>query len=233
MVPDWSGRTASSQLVRLFFQLLLPHRLGGGGREKRNAFLSARDQLEKLIFSLCFGLPTGPSHHPLLLVCFQRWLRCLGCRGKVSKSSGALVVVRFSFHFDAKLSPLTFVPSLNSGHFLVCCWLLSGTARLGTSQVRPFLPLTSRKTRRNGKLISFPLVFSYSEVYGRRLLLIIAFSLYVCFQVGSALAPNTAAVLIFRLLGGSESLSFSSSMRPDSADPPAFFVLQSVLLALW
>ncbi|KAL7416317.1 major facilitator superfamily domain-containing protein [Mrakia frigida] len=41
-----------------------------------------------------------------------------------------------------------------------------------------------------------------SEVYGRRLLLIIAFSLYVCFQVGSALAPNTAAVLIFRLLGG-------------------------------
>ena len=36
-------------------------------------------------------------------------------------------------------------------------------------------------------------------------MLIIAFSFYVCFQVGSALAPNTAAVLIFRLLGGSES----------------------------
>jgi len=44
-----------------------------------------------------------------------------------------------------------------------------------------------------------------SEVYGRRLMLIIAFVFYVCFQVGSALAPNTAAVLIFRLLGGSES----------------------------
>ncbi|KAL7416382.1 major facilitator superfamily domain-containing protein [Mrakia frigida] len=41
-----------------------------------------------------------------------------------------------------------------------------------------------------------------SEVYGRRPPLIVAFALYVGFQVGSALAPNTTAVLIFRLLGG-------------------------------
>ncbi|KAJ7577366.1 MFS general substrate transporter [Mycena floridula] len=41
-----------------------------------------------------------------------------------------------------------------------------------------------------------------SEVYGRRILFIIAFVCYTCMQVGCALAPNTAAILIFRFLSG-------------------------------
>ncbi|KJA29613.1 hypothetical protein HYPSUDRAFT_31558 [Hypholoma sublateritium FD-334 SS-4] len=41
-----------------------------------------------------------------------------------------------------------------------------------------------------------------SERYGRRPIFIISFFLYVCTQVGSALARNTASVLVFRFLGG-------------------------------
>ncbi|KAH7912566.1 major facilitator superfamily domain-containing protein [Hygrophoropsis aurantiaca] len=48
-----------------------------------------------------------------------------------------------------------------------------------------------------------PIIFSpSSEVYGRRPIFIISFFVYTCFQIGCALAPNTAAMLIFRLLGG-------------------------------
>ncbi|PPQ98787.1 hypothetical protein CVT24_003345 [Panaeolus cyanescens] len=41
-----------------------------------------------------------------------------------------------------------------------------------------------------------------SERYGRRPIFLIAFFLYVCTQLGSALARNTATVLVFRFLGG-------------------------------
>lgn len=41
-----------------------------------------------------------------------------------------------------------------------------------------------------------------SETYGRRNLILISFTIYVLLQIGSALAPNTAAVLVFRFLGG-------------------------------
>ncbi|KAH7920091.1 MFS general substrate transporter [Leucogyrophana mollusca] len=41
-----------------------------------------------------------------------------------------------------------------------------------------------------------------SEQYGRRPIFIISFFVYMCFQIGCALAPNTAAILIFRFLGG-------------------------------
>ncbi|KAF8578166.1 MFS general substrate transporter [Ramaria rubella] len=48
-----------------------------------------------------------------------------------------------------------------------------------------------------------PLVWGpLSEQYGRRPIFIIAFIGYTGFQVGDALAPNTAALLIFRFLGG-------------------------------
>jgi MFS family permease len=41
-----------------------------------------------------------------------------------------------------------------------------------------------------------------SERIGRRKVLLVSFTPYLFFQVGCALAPNTAALLIFRLLGG-------------------------------
>ena len=41
-----------------------------------------------------------------------------------------------------------------------------------------------------------------SEQYGRRIVYLIAFTLYLGSQIGCALAPNTAAILAFRLLGG-------------------------------
>ncbi|THH28754.1 hypothetical protein EUX98_g5450 [Antrodiella citrinella] len=41
-----------------------------------------------------------------------------------------------------------------------------------------------------------------SEQYGRRPVFLGTFFAYACFQVGAALSPNTAAILIFRFLGG-------------------------------
>ncbi|TFK56979.1 MFS general substrate transporter [Heliocybe sulcata] len=41
-----------------------------------------------------------------------------------------------------------------------------------------------------------------SEQVGRRPVFLVAFLCYTCFQVGCALAPNTGALLVFRLLGG-------------------------------
>lgn len=41
-----------------------------------------------------------------------------------------------------------------------------------------------------------------SEIVGRRPVFIVTFIAYVGFQVGCALAPNTAAILVFRFLGG-------------------------------
>ncbi|KAI0776341.1 MFS general substrate transporter [Trametes elegans] len=41
-----------------------------------------------------------------------------------------------------------------------------------------------------------------SEQYGRKPVFIVSFFAYTCFQVGCALSPNTASILIFRFLGG-------------------------------
>ncbi|KAH7317498.1 MFS general substrate transporter [Rhizoctonia solani] len=41
-----------------------------------------------------------------------------------------------------------------------------------------------------------------SENYGRRPIFLIGFVVYTAFQIGSALAPNVASILIFRFLGG-------------------------------
>ncbi|KAH0838209.1 major facilitator superfamily domain-containing protein [Lanmaoa asiatica] len=63
-----------------------------------------------------------------------------------------------------------------------------------------------------GTLIISLFVFGYcvspllwaplSEQYGRRPIFILSFFGFVCFQVGSALAKNTASILVFRFLGG-------------------------------
>ncbi|KIY53422.1 MFS general substrate transporter [Fistulina hepatica ATCC 64428] len=49
-----------------------------------------------------------------------------------------------------------------------------------------------------GPLIWGPL----SEQYGRRPLFIVPYFVYTCFQIGCALSPNTASIIIFRFLGG-------------------------------
>ncbi|KAK0478275.1 MFS general substrate transporter [Armillaria novae-zelandiae] len=41
-----------------------------------------------------------------------------------------------------------------------------------------------------------------SEEFGRRPVFIVAFIVYVCFQIGMALAKNTASLLVFRFIGG-------------------------------
>ena len=41
-----------------------------------------------------------------------------------------------------------------------------------------------------------------SEEFGRKPIFIISFIFYTGFQVGCALSPNTASILIFRLLSG-------------------------------
>lgn len=41
-----------------------------------------------------------------------------------------------------------------------------------------------------------------SEQFGRRYVFIGTFIVYTGFQVGAALSPNTASILIFRFLGG-------------------------------
>lgn len=48
-----------------------------------------------------------------------------------------------------------------------------------------------------------PLVWGpLSEYVGRKPVFVGTFFVFICFQVGNALAPNTAALLIFRFLGG-------------------------------
>ncbi|KIY70945.1 MFS general substrate transporter [Cylindrobasidium torrendii FP15055 ss-10] len=41
-----------------------------------------------------------------------------------------------------------------------------------------------------------------SEEFGRRPLFIVSFAVYTCFQIGMALAKNTASLLVFRFIGG-------------------------------
>ncbi|SCZ92534.1 BZ3500_MvSof-1268-A1-R1_Chr5-2g07952 [Microbotryum saponariae] len=48
-----------------------------------------------------------------------------------------------------------------------------------------------------------PLVWGpLSERYGRKLVMIVAWVPYICFQVGCALSPNIGSLIIFRFLGG-------------------------------
>lgn len=49
-----------------------------------------------------------------------------------------------------------------------------------------------------GPLIWAPL----SEIYGRRPIFIISFGVYIGLQIGCALSPNIASMLIFRFLSG-------------------------------
>ena len=41
-----------------------------------------------------------------------------------------------------------------------------------------------------------------SEIWGRRPVFIIAFFVYMCFQIGCALAKNTGSILVFRFISG-------------------------------
>ncbi|KIY50587.1 MFS general substrate transporter, partial [Fistulina hepatica ATCC 64428] len=41
-----------------------------------------------------------------------------------------------------------------------------------------------------------------SEQYGRRPVFIVTFFVYTCFQIGCALSPNTASIIIFRFISG-------------------------------
>ncbi|KAG8857218.1 hypothetical protein FRB96_005893 [Tulasnella sp. 330] len=68
-----------------------------------------------------------------------------------------------------------------------------------------------------------PLVWGpLSEQYGRKNPMLVAFFVYTCFQVAAALAPNTAALLIFRFLGGTfaaSPLTTSGGIIADMWDP--------------
>jgi len=69
-----------------------------------------------------------------------------------------------------------------------------------------------------GPLLWAPL----SETYGRRPVFVITFFVYMCFQIGSALAKNTASVIIFRFLGGTFAaapLANSGAVISDMWDP--------------
>ncbi|KAF7799242.1 hypothetical protein EIP86_010474 [Pleurotus ostreatoroseus] len=61
-----------------------------------------------------------------------------------------------------------------------------------------------------------------SEQYGRKLPMVVAFLFYTGFQIGCALSPNTGAILVFRLLGGTFAaapLVISGALISDIWDP--------------
>ncbi len=65
-----------------------------------------------------------------------------------------------------------------------------------------------------------PLVFGpLSETIGRKSVFVFTFIIYTGFQVGSALAQNTAQVLVFRFLGG----TFASAPLANSGSVSACF----------
>ena len=48
-----------------------------------------------------------------------------------------------------------------------------------------------------------PLVWApLSEMYGRRIVFIVSFTGFVCFNVGCMLAPNIGAMIVFRIFAG-------------------------------
>lgn len=66
-----------------------------------------------------------------------------------------------------------------------------------------------------------PLVWGpLSEQVGRKPVFIACFIVYTLFQIGNALSPNTAAMLIFRFLGGTFAaapLANSGYVRPTTS----------------
>lgn len=61
-----------------------------------------------------------------------------------------------------------------------------------------------------------------SEIYGRRIILSLATSTFVLFQIGCALAPNFASIIVFRLLtglGGSGCLTIGGGVVSDLFEP--------------
>lgn len=69
-----------------------------------------------------------------------------------------------------------------------------------------------------GPLILSPL----SELYGRRIVLNVATTLFVLFQIGCALSPNIAALIVFRTItgmGGSACLTIGGGVISDLFAP--------------
>lgn len=61
-----------------------------------------------------------------------------------------------------------------------------------------------------------------SEIYGRRIVLNAATTLFVLFQIGCALAPNLSALIVFRVLtgmGGSACLTIGGGVVSDLFKP--------------
>lgn len=88
-----------------------------------------------------------------------------------------------------------FSRSRHLNHCTLRCWLHCCKLNLPTS-ARSKTSL--RPVCKQGPLFWGPL----SETFGRRWIFIVAFIPYICFQVGSALAPNIGSQLAFRFLGG-------------------------------
>jgi multidrug resistance protein len=96
---------------------------------------------------------------------------------------------------------------------LVGLFVLNATfASSGPSQLTPSIIAHFGVSREVGVLTIALFVSGYcvgpllwgplSERYGRKLVFIVAFLPYTCFQVGCALAPNIGSLLVFRFLGG-------------------------------
>lgn len=70
-----------------------------------------------------------------------------------------------------------------------------------------------------------------SELYGRRIILNIATTAFVLFQIGCALAPNMSALIVFRLItgmGGSACLTIGGGVVSDLFEPEQRGVAMSV-----
>ncbi|KAF3074155.1 hypothetical protein CFAM422_003804 [Trichoderma lentiforme] len=73
-----------------------------------------------------------------------------------------------------------------------------------------------------------------SEIYGRRIILSIATSFFVLFQIGCALAPNFASIIVFRLLtgiGGSACLTIGGGVVSDLFEPEQRGVAMAIFSA--
>lgn len=73
-----------------------------------------------------------------------------------------------------------------------------------------------------------------SEIYGRRIILSIATSFFVLFQIGCALAPNFDSIIVFRLLtgiGGSACLTIGGGVVSDLFEPEQRGVAMAIFSA--
>ncbi|KAH8108013.1 MFS general substrate transporter [Cristinia sonorae] len=135
----------------------------------------------------------GAKEHPHNWSRWQRWY--------ITALTGILVL-NATF---ASSAPAGYIPELRE-HFHM-------SEELGTLTIALFVAGYCV-----GPLIWAPL----SEQYGRRAVFIATFIPYVAFQVGAALSPNTAALLIFRFIGGtfaSAPLTNSGAVMADIWDP--------------